>query len=481
MIYDPFVSFLSRDRPFALFVPLAKFAVFVKLRHIQIVSLEKRQRAHADFSRAVQDSSTHISSNAAARRPGVMLSKGRGSIRRRKSAELQRSRSATSLSRPQPPLHPLLDRSVPSRLNASPPRARRVHSFGTRAQRRNTELFTASEIPPELRHLPRHLARAQMRREGRVSGDASSFSPSPAPAPSSPSSRQMRLGASAGAPSTPSSTGARARGSESKRQPRIAGGRAANGRPSKEDQQSVQKAPAAALLEKAPAARVSASPAAAVDPVTGNQRKPAKSMSSSELRALAASLREQAADAKIGMGGTLAVKLGEKITNLLEERNQTAVELFNEWDIDGDGSISRTEFTLIMRRLRLVGDPDIPEAMFKMRSLSKEDSATVDALFDNLDLDGMSRAALDCLQYPSPLAHRGAHSSRIAFLWLSPSLSLSPSLPPSLSLSLSLSHLHMYICAICVSPRACHDTPPCWLQEVAISTSRSFLKDWRRF
>ena len=112
-------------------------------------------------------------------------------------------------------------------------------------------------------------------------------------------------------------------------------------------------------------------------------------VTSQELREQASLWREQAAkESATQRSSTLAVKLGDKLTVLVSERQQTAQEIVKEWDTDGSGCVSKPEFTLACRRLKLVGDPSIPEAMFKHRGLSKEDHAVVEALFDSLDLDG---------------------------------------------------------------------------------------------
>ena len=121
----------------------------------------------------------------------------------------------------------------------------------------------------------------------------------------------------------------------------------------------------------------------------------ARRLSATELREHANVWHAQAAETLADKSGTLAARLGTKLRDLLHERNQTPAELFADWDMDGSGSISRAEFTLAVRRMRLVGDPSVPEAMFRMRSLSKEDAAMVDALFDSLDLDGGGDLDLD--------------------------------------------------------------------------------------
>ena len=67
-------------------------------------------------------------------------------------------------------------------------------------------------------------------------------------------------------------------------------------------------------------------------------------MTSEELRDCARSWREQVANESAShVSSTLAVKLGGKLTEILTERQQTAQQLFREWDVDGDGSVSKSE------------------------------------------------------------------------------------------------------------------------------------------
>ena len=109
---------------------------------------------------------------------------------------LRRSRKSQEAA-PPPPLNPLLDRSVPSRLKGSlAPRPsssssslRRAGSWPSAAPRvqQPTRLFIEmGDIPEHLRHLPRHLARASLRAAGAAQTDASagaSKSSSPTAAP----------------------------------------------------------------------------------------------------------------------------------------------------------------------------------------------------------------------------------------------------------------------------------------------------------
>ena len=67
-------------------------------------------------------------------------------------------------------------------------------------------------------------------------------------------------------------------------------------------------------------------------------------MPSEELHARAAALKEEmaqyaASDADV----SLAVRLGEEIIRMGEERGMKAPELFREWDKNGDGHISKME------------------------------------------------------------------------------------------------------------------------------------------
>ena len=92
---------------------------------------------------------------------------------------------------------------------------------------------------------------------------------------------------------------------------------------------------------------------------------------------------------------SLAHKLGTKLSSLMACKEQAARELFTEWDLDGDGSISRAEFRVACRKLEIIGDTSVPEAMFKLRGLSREETASCDALFETLDSDGGGELNLD--------------------------------------------------------------------------------------
>lgn len=103
---------------------------------------------------------------------------------------------------------------------------------------------------------------------------------------------------------------------------------------------------------------------------------------SSELHALAADCRAEAASVS-GTSASLAAKLGAEI----QASGLTPHEIFKEWDLDGNGAISKTEFRFAVRKMRLVGDTSIPESMFKFKSLTKEEMAACDGLFGQFDLD----------------------------------------------------------------------------------------------
>lgn len=86
---------------------------------------------------------------------------------------------------------------------------------------------------------------------------------------------------------------------------------------------------------------------------------------------------------------TLASKLGRLLTTTASDGRpaQTAQQLFQEWDLDNSGGIDKEEFRIACRKLGLVGDNTVPEAVWKLKGLSKAEKETCDALFDSLDLD----------------------------------------------------------------------------------------------
>ena len=254
---------------------------------------------------------------------------------------------------------------------------------------KSTELFSEKDIPPEMRHLPRHLVKHQLRD---ASGSIGLRSPTTAPTPA-PSMRKARSGAPSAAASagTPPSNTPGTSKSERRRQ-QAATPKSVAGSPGSK--------PAKPELAPSPAERPVASRSADAAPAASAAHfatppSRARRLSATELREHANVWHAQAAETLADKSGTLAARLGTKLRDLLHERNQTPAELFADWDMDGSGSISRAEFTLAVRRMRLVGDPSVPEAMFRMRSLSKEDAAMVDALFDSLDLDGGGDLDLD--------------------------------------------------------------------------------------
>ena len=115
---------------------------------------------------------------------------------------------------------------------------------------------------------------------------------------------------------------------------------------------------------------------------------------------MAKTWREQAAAAAASESElSLAYKLGSKLSILLSSSEQIPRELFREWDLDGDGSISRPDFRIACRKLGIVGDTSVPEAMFKLNGFSarfsREETARCDALFDSLDSDCDGHLDLD--------------------------------------------------------------------------------------
>jgi len=124
-----------------------------------------------------------------------------------------------------------------------------------------------------------------------------------------------------------------------------------------------------------------------------------------------AAARRQLAQSLEGSGRDLAVQMKaiakqEELYHALGANQKEIVQLFESWDADGDGQVSKAEFRNAMRVLGLENDRE-----------------TIDALFDMFDFDSSGNVGLPELKQALQWAYRGRRSKLIA--------TAAPSKPPT--------------------------------------------------
>ena len=112
-----------------------------------------------------------------------------------------------------------------------------------------------------------------------------------------------------------------------------------------------RKAPSASAAASATEEAAPSAPAPAES--TSIMPRPSGFLTSAELRELADTCVKESAAAESRATADLGVMIGAKIESLMQQTGQTIPQIFHEWDENGDGELSKTEFRLACRKLRV--------------------------------------------------------------------------------------------------------------------------------
>ena len=121
--------------------------------------------------------------------------------------------------------------------------------------------------------------------------------------------------------------------------------------PPKRKSAPLAKAPSASAAASATEEAAPSAPAPAES--TSIMPRPSGFLTSAELRELADTCVKESAAAESRATADLGVMIGAKIESLMQQRGETIPQIFHEWDENGDGELSKTEFRLACRKLRV--------------------------------------------------------------------------------------------------------------------------------